>query len=214
MKKTALGLLAMVLAFSSMAQTTDPKPADNTSQQVDHKRDFKGPEDYKKLNLTSDQKQQIRSLNKDFQQQMQALKANAALSADDQKAQRMQLVKDHKAKVSAILTAGQRTQMQELRSERATGKQDRRQGGRFDEMTKNLNLTTDQSSKMEALNSTFHNSIISVHQNTSLSSDEKKTQLKSLMKQHRSDMESLLTEDQKKQLKDNHRKQSISDAVK
>jgi hypothetical protein len=53
-----------------------------------------------------------------------------------------------------------------------------------------------------------------VKQNASLSQEEKKEQMKKLMKQHRSEMEALLTNDQKEQLKSRQKNRPNRAAVK
>jgi Spy/CpxP family protein refolding chaperone len=81
---------------------------------------------------------------------------------------------------------------------------------RFSDMTKNLNLTPEQSTKLAMLNENFKSNLQSLQQNSSLSKEEKKEQMKSLMQKHKSEMESLLTTEQKKQLKNSMKNRSIA----
>jgi hypothetical protein len=64
------------------------------------------------------------------------------------------------------------------------------------------------------MNATFKSNVESLRQNTSVSEKDKKEQMKKLMKQHRSDMEALLTNDQKEQLKSREKNRPNRTAVK
>ncbi len=211
MKKIALAIMAIVTGFSSMAQTTDS--TNNKWNKSDNRQAYRGGHNLDKLNLTDDQKAQIKTLNESFRQQMQDLNKSSNLSADEQKEKRQALAKEHKEKMNAILTAAQRQQALEMRKEFRDGNKGEMHSRRFEEMTKDLNLTPEQSAKMKDLNTALRNNIQSIHQNTALSQEEKKEQMKSLMKKHKADMETLLTNEQKEQLKNNH-KNRRSEAVK
>ncbi len=200
MKKIALAITALVIGFTSMAQTADSSGRHKEFHKMER---HAGAQYLEKLNLTDDQKAQIKTLNDGFRQQMQDLKSNTGMSADDQKEKRKALMKEHKEKVEAILTPEQRKQAQDMRKEFADGNKGEMRNQRFEEMTKNLNLTPEQSAKMKDLNASLRNNIQNIHQNTALSQEEKKEQMKSLMKKHKADMEALLTNEQKEQLKNN-----------
>ena len=196
MKKTALAIITILIGFSSIAQS-----ADSTR----HHKEFRKMErkDSKKLNLTEDQKAQIKKLNETFRQQMQDLSKNTNVSADELNDKHDALIKDHKEKINAILTPEQRKQAADMKQQYGQGKDHDKRGQRFEEMTKDLNLTPEQSAKMKDLNETLRTDIQSIRQNTSLNQDERKDQMKNLMKKHKEDMEALLTNEQKEQLKNN-----------
>jgi Spy/CpxP family protein refolding chaperone len=201
MKKIPLGIIAVTLAFSSIAQssnTTTDNPALNKKET--QQKHFNGGENLVNLDLTNAQKAEIKTINASFRKQMQDLNKQGNLTVDQQKQKREALVSEHKAKVAAILTPQQRQQA-EILSKDFRGNRDGAGRDRFGDMAKDLNLTPDQSAKMASINSTFKTKLQEIRQNTSLSQDEKREQMKSLMKQHRSDMEALLTNDQKEQLK-------------
>lgn len=210
MKNLALAILALAIGFSSNAQTKDSTSSHkefNNSQNHNNKNNFK------ELNLTDAQKSQVKDINQNFRQQMQDLNNNKSLSPEELKEKRKALAKEHKEKIKAILTPEQREQAKDLRQEFAKRDKEKMRGERFEEMTKDLHLTPEQSTKMKDLNNTFRNNIQTLHQNTTLTRDEKKEQMKSLMKKHRDDMEALLTNEQKEQLK-NKWKNRRSEAVK
>jgi Spy/CpxP family protein refolding chaperone len=233
MKKILLGMVAAMIAFSSIAQN---KHKSNENKGF-HKggKHFRGNENYEKLNLSNDQKAQIRTLNESFRQQMQDLKKDG-ISAEEQKAKRMELAKERQQKISGILTPAQREQAKDMRREykedrkedkdelkedRKENKKDRKEtkrggirGEKVGKMSNDLNLNQDQSNKMAALNKSFRNDMKSIKENSALSQDEKKEQMKNLKQKHKSDMESLLSSGQKKQLKSQHKNRASRNAVK
>ncbi len=214
MKKIALGLMAVVLGFSAMAQTTDSSTYKNNGQQKEYRhKQFKGGDGLSKLNLTDDQKAQVKTINESFRQQMKDLRSQGNITVDEQKQKREALMKDHREKIAAVLTPEQKEQMKALRKDHKGGK-DGAHARSVRELTKDLNLTPDQSAQMSSLNSAFKNDLQSVRQNTSLTQDEKREQMKSMMKKHRLDVEALLTDDQKAELKNHQKNRPDRTAVK
>ena len=202
MKKIVLGLVAFALGFTSMAQTTDSA---SSADREFHRRHKLQGQNFDRLNLTTDQKAQIKTLNQSLRQQIEDLNKNTNLSTNDLKEKRETLIKEHREKIAAILTPAQRQQAREMRKEFGNEDKGEKKGKKFEEMTKDLNLTPEQTAKMKELNSTFRNNIQSIRKNTALTREEKKEQMKSLMKKHKEDMETLLTNEQKEQLKNNRK---------
>lgn len=201
MKKITLGIMAVALTFSAMSQTNGNSTDKNNSRQKEFKHNrFKGGENFDKLNLTDDQKVRIKTINESFKQQMKDLHKQGNITVDEQKQKREALVKEHREKIAAILTPGQRQQAETFKKDFKGGRNGAR-GDRFENLTKDLNLTPEQSAKMTSINSAFKTNLQSIRQNSSLNEDQKREQMKSLMKQHRSDVEALLTNDQKEQMK-------------
>jgi Spy/CpxP family protein refolding chaperone len=224
MKKIVLGLFALTMTFASIAQSTDTKG--NTQQE--HRRGGKhdGAGYYEKLNLTDAQKSEVKLLNDSYRKQMQDLRNQGSITVDQQKEKRQALSKEHREKLNAILTPEQRQQAEAfkkdfkgkkgdfsgVRGNRKDGKGERKD--RFTNLTKDLNLSADQSTKMASLNADFKNNIKSLQQNTSLTKEDKKEQMKSLMQKHRTELKDLLTADQKKDLKNRMKNRATRSAVK
>lgn len=208
MKKIFLGLMALTLTVSAMAQKH--KNHENKSDKKEWKKegkDFKG--NLNNLNLTSEQKAQMKLIQENFRQQMKEVNKNGTV--EQQKARRHELTKDRQQKIMAILTPEQRKQAQELRKDYNGDKRDgNKNGGRFTNITKDLNLSTEQSLKVETINSTYRTNLENLKNNTVLTQEQKKEQMKDLMKQHRSDVGSLLTIEQKNQLKNRRKSQPNS----
>ena len=100
--------------------------------------------------------------------------------------------------LALILTASVFAQSDNAKANKA--KKDWRQNDKGDrkEMMKDLNLTESQRTQMKSLNEDFKNKMQSLKSDNSLSAEEVKQKRLELTKQHHSNIESLLTSDQKK----------------
>jgi Spy/CpxP family protein refolding chaperone len=214
MKKIIIGMMALALTFSAMAQKNDKANKNNDQQKEFKKKGSDGDKNVRQLNLTDAQKAQMKTINNNFRQQMQDLKKQGNITVDEQKQKREALAKEHKDKIAAILTPEQRNQAAAYAKERKGNKKEGSGNDRFEEMTKDLHLNADQTAKMTSINSSFKANMQSIRQNSALQQDEKRDQMKKLMKQHRSDMEALLTNDQKVQFKSIQKNRSNRSAVK
>jgi Spy/CpxP family protein refolding chaperone len=215
MKKILYSLIAVTIAFTSMAQA--PKNAEKKEAKM-HKKEHKAKADVsKKLNLTADQRQQMKTINDEFREKMQTLNSNT--NTADIKQKREALIKDHQQRINNILTPAQRIQYDQLQKNRPSrGNGGFQRGGTArhdkDDKLEKLNLTPEQQSKAKVLNESFKNKRQEVEKNTALTEDQKKEQLKSLKQQHKEDIQSMLTAEQKEKLKIRVKNQPNRKAVK
>lgn len=72
----------------------------------------------KKLNLSSDQVAQIKPVLENRAQQMQALRADTTLSAQDRRAKARDIMQDSKGKIEAVLNDTQKQQFEQMMQER------------------------------------------------------------------------------------------------
>lgn len=193
-----------------MSQTTNPATNNNAPQT---RKEFKGKGDAaQKLNLSASQKQQLKTINQDIKQQMQALKASG--KSADAKQKRQALLKDHQQKIDNILTPEQRTQFDEMKKNHQKGKRGFGANGtaanhKMGRLSKTLNLTPDQQAKAKALHQSFKSNVEDIQKNTSLTNDQKQQQVKELKKKHKEEFQSMLTTEQKGKLKKPHEKPSV-----
>jgi hypothetical protein len=140
MKRTNLSFaLAIVLSAGiAMAaglpgQNAESSQTQSTSEQATHRQPDPARQVRvltKRLNLTTDQQNQILPILTDRVQQMQAIRADGSLSAQDRRAKVRALRQDTDAKITAVLTADQKqtyAQMQQQMRERA--RQNRQDSG-------------------------------------------------------------------------------------
>jgi len=207
MKKIIAGLFAIAaFTFSASAQNQNnpdgQKKWDRQGQGYHKGHDGKGMGGMEKLNLTDAQKQQMKSINEDFKTRMQALNKNDNMMVKDFKAQRESLMQERKNKISAILTPEQKTQFEQFRKNGEGGNRDgkgfgmNRNGDRMDHMKTYLGLTDDQVAKIKAGSESFKQRGKAIHENQSLSADQKKEQFETLRKEREANFKSYLTAEQ------------------
>lgn len=80
--------------------------------------DAQKPVDYPKLNLTDDQKAQIKKIHEDAKSQMEALHNDSSLSPEQKQTKAREIHQAAREQMSSILTPEQREIMKERRHER------------------------------------------------------------------------------------------------
>ena len=75
-----------------------------------------------RLNLTDDQKSQIKPLLEDRQKQVESLRADTSLSEDDRRAKMHTIMQDFHSKVSAVLTDEQKQKFEQMGPGRGRGR--------------------------------------------------------------------------------------------
>ena len=145
MKKILVASFAVAAFTFSYAQPPMPK-GDNPPQEhqrgMRHHGEF-GPHhgpNFKKLNLTDAQKQQMKTQNEGFKKQMQALNTQENITVKEQRAQRATIEKSRKAAFESILTPEQKNQLAQMK---ADGKKRMEEKGaqRLSKMKEKLNFT-------------------------------------------------------------------------
>ncbi len=199
---------ALIIAFSigaAQAQT------DSTATHQGHKKEHRMA--YEKLNLTADQKAQLKSMRQDMKTQMLELKKNNQLSEADRKTRRQELHQQFKSKMEAVLTPEQKDQLVKMRTEwkEKKGKNANFRDGqafnknrhteRMQQMQQALDLSKDQQDKMTQIRSSYQKKIQTIHNDASLSQEDKKSHIKELMKQQREEIKTVLTPDQLQKMK-------------
>jgi Spy/CpxP family protein refolding chaperone len=121
-----VGLLAFIATPAAlMAQdTSQSNPQDQaTSTQPGHRHG----DELAKLNLTDDQKAQVKKIHESTRTQMDAVKNDATLTAEQKQVKMKELHKNSREQVKQILTPDQRKQLKadekERKSERQPGAQ-------------------------------------------------------------------------------------------
>jgi periplasmic protein CpxP/Spy len=119
---TASLLAMMATPAALLAQdTTQSAPQDQASTQPGHKHG----DELAKLNLTDDQKAQVKKIHENTRAQMDAVKNDATLTADQKQAKMKELHKTSREQVKQLLTPDQRKQLKADEKERKA----ERQGG-------------------------------------------------------------------------------------
>jgi Spy/CpxP family protein refolding chaperone len=118
---TASFLLLSVFPALSQAQSTAPDSAQGQSQ-MQHERGDRGAA-MANLNLTDDQKTQIKQIHEGARSRAEAVKNDSSLSADQKEAKLRDIKRDTHQQVEKVLTPDQRKQMQQNMRENRASKQ-------------------------------------------------------------------------------------------
>ena len=170
------------------------------------------------LNLSDAQKQQLKSVNEDFRNKMQTLDRMDEITVKEQRSRREALLQERKSKISSLLTTEQRKQFEEnagrgMNREQGGGRMGNREmgGGRMGnredrllKMKSDLGLTDDQMVKIKSSGEAFSQKAMAIHQDQSLSMDQKRAQMESLRKDREENLKSFLTADQVAKMKQMH----------
>lgn len=160
------------------------------------------------LNLTDDQKNEMKVINDDFKQQMTDLKKSEdKITVTEWKSKMATIRKDHHAKVDKVLTPEQKASLKTMHKGHGKGfRQDRH--NRMERMKKELNLTDDQSAALQKSFGETMQKMKAVKEDTTLTDDKKKALYRVHKDQQEANMKSILTPDQwnkYQELKKNHR---------
>lgn len=199
MKKFLIAAGAMMLiAGVSQAQTTDTK--DKTAETHQRAGIKRGDGMGKDLNLSDEQKKQLKEVNESYRKQIADIRNNKSLSADEVKTKTNALRKELAGKRQALLTSEQKTQMADRRKD-LIAKANTRNGKRMGQMQKGLGLTAEQSTKMQANRKDFSEKVKTIRADKNLTNTQKQEQIKELSKQNREAMKSILTPEQLEKMK-------------
>ena len=218
MKKLLTSLLA-ILMITVAAQAQDDKGGKKHRK---HHQEFS-----QKLNLTESQKTELKAINDDFKKQMAELKKNENITVKEQKEKRKAITDQHQAKIQGLLTAEQKTKLEQLKQEHKNKRHDGakkgdRKGKRGDhkemmaKMKTELGLTDDQTKKMEAARADFSAKAKAIKENTSLTDAQKKEQFKELASKQKETTKSILTKEQQDKLesmRSSHRQHKAKQAL-
>lgn len=201
MKKIILSALVVSLAIAVQAQEIPERKTDKSVMHKKARGQHNKEMDMQQLNLTSQQKIQIKQQRENFHTQMEELKKNDGITVKESRERRESFRKENKEKTQRILTTDQKTKLQQMKVE---GKAKHREmvRGRAENMKTRLELSDKQSAEMQKNHKEMAEKIKALRENKSLSDENKKEQMKELMKGQREQRKSILTEEQIKKMKE------------
>lgn len=143
----------------------------------------------KELNLSDEQSQKIRSINKEYRTKVLALRSDSTLSKDDKNTKRKSFAEQKQTAINAILTTEQQSKFKEYEQKRF-GKQhstqiakNRKELAKRQNPYRDLNLTEGQQNQIKELNKAYRD------------------KTKELALKHQTDIGAVLTPEQQAQLK-------------
>jgi periplasmic protein CpxP/Spy len=153
----------------------------------------------KRLNLTDEQKTKIQPILQNEAQQMRAIHQNTSLTPDQRKTQVEQVRQSSQDQIKQLLTPEQAAHIG-----KGPGK-----GNRPPDMSawmsKNLNLTDEQKSKIDPIFANQRQQVQAIRQDSSLTQQQKQAKIEELRKSTHEQVMSVLTPEQQAQLKQMHK---------
>ena len=123
-KLLALSFAAVILSSAAIAQTERPT---HTKAKIErHKGRHDKDKMMKELNLSKEQKAQLKAQHQDMKAKREALKAQDNITVKEMREKQAALKAEQKAKMDAVLTADQRTKMEELKRQKMAEKGNRK----------------------------------------------------------------------------------------
>lgn len=187
--------LCLALIASGLAQTTQPPAGSSEGAQGQYReregrrgdRRFGG-----KLNLTTDQKAQMKAMQESNRSQMQAIRNDTSLTEEQKRTKMKELRQSSRSQFESVLTPEQREQAAKFKQERKG-----RQGGRGPGQ---LNLTDDQKAKMRTIHEGTRSQMEAIRNDSTLSEEQKGAKIKELHASTKTQAQAILTPEQREQM--------------
>ncbi|MEO8413929.1 MAG: hypothetical protein ABI472_09730 [Ginsengibacter sp.] len=160
-------------------------------------RHHKGVAMMKELNLTDAQKQQAKSLNTEYKNQLKDLEKNESITLKDYRIKKASLEQERKSKFQALLTADQKDKIALAKKDRSEHMKMMAQK-KIERMKTELNLTDAQVSKIQEQRGIAMTQAKAIKEDASLTNEQKKEQLMSLVKSSKESMKNIFTAEQLK----------------
>lgn len=154
-----------------------------------------------KLKFSEEQKQKVKALNEDFRKKMMDLRKNEDITVKEWKSRIQALHKKHRDDMQALLSTEQKAQIEKMKLERKQ-MADINARARMERMKLRLDLSKEQAEKMEKQRTGLMQKMKALHENQALDREKKREQIKELIKKHREEMKSILTEEQQKKIEE------------
>jgi protein CpxP len=206
MKKTILTLMTFAIVAGIKAQDIPERRMDKPGMHHGmREHGMKGRHEkmmaMKDLNLTEQQKQQLKNNREDFRTRMEALKKEDNITVKEYRTRMETLHKDQKNAFQSVLTPDQKATIEKKRTE-AKGRHEEMGRKRADMMKTRLGLSDEQASQMKKNHEEVRARIKSIREDKSLSEEKKRESIKAEMKNQKDKMNSILTEEQKNKMKE------------
>jgi hypothetical protein len=196
MKKNGMLTFLMLLSTILFAQQGHVDPSQKASKEAEQMR--------KELALTEAQYASVKSINEKYALKAQEIRADSSAAKDESKDKFKAARSEKDSELKKVLTAEQMAKWNAIKSSKKQSKAvSKGKGGKYGEKVKSdLSLSDDQYVKFQALNKQIKDRHVEVKNNSALSDEQKKDELKKLKKEHNEKMKTILNEDQLKKWND------------
>ena len=166
----------------------------------------------KNLQLTDQQKEQLKNIRTDFHKKMMELKKNEDITVREYKARMNALQQEHRTAFQSILTQQQKDQISKMKQERMQHAKTN-MAARAEKMKSKLGLSDAQASQLKTIHTDMVAKITAIRADSALTRGQKQEQLKNLALQQKDQLKNILTPEQMQQLqqmREQHHKKDFS----
>ncbi len=209
--KRSLVLIVAAIAINLSASAQEKQELKQYKKDV-YKSHHKGKahdrkEMMKNLNLTEDQKKQLKTNHEEFKTKMQALDKEQNITVKEMRERKAALMKEQKTKNETIFTPEQKEKMAQEKIKRENEEKLRAEK-RLDHMKTTLSLTDDQVAKLKTQNEENRAKMKAIKENESLDRTAKKEQMMALKNNAKEQRKTILTADQLKKLEESKKEKT------
>lgn len=203
MKKILL-FVSMIALGSSQLIAQPPAGAGRMQHGQMHGKQMMAGKIAKDLNLTEDQKAQLKKLHQEYGAKNKAIKDNDQLTQGDARKQIAALHEAQKAASDKVFTEAQKAKLKDMQDQRR-GRMKEEAAANVARMQVRLGLTEAQVAKVKAEQAGMQSKMQALLNNKDLSKEQKKEQIQALMKAHKTNMASILTPEQQQKMQQGRR---------
>jgi len=194
----------MIALGSSLLIAQPPAGAGRMQHGQMHGKQMKAGKMAKDLNLTEDQKAQLKKVHQEYVAKIKAIKDNDQLTQGDARKQIAALHEAQKAASEKVFTEAQKAKLKDMQEQRR-GRMKEEAAANVARMQVRLGLTEAQVAKVKAEQAGMQSKMQALRNNKDLSKEQKKEQIQALMKAHKTNMASILTPEQQQKMQQGRR---------
>lgn len=194
----------MIALGSSLLIAQPPAGAGRMQHGQMHGKQMMAGKMAKDLNLTEDQKAQLKKLHQEYGAKIKAIKDNDQLTQGDARKQIAALHEAQKAASEKVFTEAQKAKLKDMQEQRR-GRMKEEAAANVARMQVRLGLTEAQVAKVKAEQAGMQSKMQALRNNKDLSKEQKKEQIQALMKAHKTNMASILTPEQQQKMQQGRR---------
>lgn len=150
------------------------------------------------LNLTPEQVARIQAVHQSTQSRRQAIMADTSLTRQDRRAKMRDLAKDSHQQIMSVLTADQKTKLEQLREEKRSEWSNK--------MSAELGLTAEQSARIKGITDKKKADLKAIYADNSLTREEKAAEIRKIRSAAMDQIRGLLTPEQQTKLDAMHKR--------
>lgn len=201
--KRILSLVSMIALGTGLAFAQPPAGGRMQHGQM-HGKQMMAGKMAKDLNLSEDQKAQLKKVHQEYGAKIKAIKDNDQLTQGEARKQMESLHQAQKAAADKVFTEEQKAKMKDMQ-ERRRGRMKEEAAANVARMQVRLGLSEAQVAKVKEQQASMQSKMQALRNNKDLSKEQKKAQVESLMKAHKANMASILTPEQQQKMQEGHR---------